>query len=201
MPNDAGETAPEIRGSAEAGVAYPGATVAGVLIETLSLGAADPQDIFNRVVRAPLEALYSGGFDRPITLLVDALDESVARTGGVSNVDLLGTLEHLPLKVRFIVTSRDDDEVLGQVRRPNAPVEERSLSSGRGLDDGRNAVRRYVIRTLAERPELAAKLSPTLPPDAFAAEVQKKERRQLPVRHVPASDACRSTRPRSRGDR
>ncbi len=40
-----------------------------------------PEDLFDRIVRAPLEALTRDQLTAPITILVDALDESLAYTG------------------------------------------------------------------------------------------------------------------------
>jgi hypothetical protein len=56
--------------------------------------------------------LYEGGFNEPIVLLVDALDEALTYTGNINIVQLLAKLTDLPSPVRFLVTARPDQRVL-----------------------------------------------------------------------------------------
>jgi hypothetical protein len=51
------------------------------------------------------------GFTKAITLLADALDESLSYEGDVTILDLLSRLDDLPAQVRFILTSRRDARV------------------------------------------------------------------------------------------
>jgi len=107
----AGERPANVQGAADANQVGSGAVVAGVYIENLKVAAPDARDVFNRLVRLPLQTVYERGYQQPITLLVDGLDESLRRQGDVSIVSLLGSLEYMPPPVHFILTTRDDDAV------------------------------------------------------------------------------------------
>src|SRR5262249_12730100 len=67
--------------------------VKGVVIEELSLAGLNPQSDFNAAVTSPLIAMYRAGFSAPITILVDALDESLAYKGDVGILQLLASTE------------------------------------------------------------------------------------------------------------
>jgi AAA ATPase domain len=85
--------------------------VAGVMIDHLVLDDR-PKDAFDRLVRAPLEALYSQGFREPVVILIDALDEALTWSSGVNIVTLLECADLLPPQVRWVLTSRTDQRVL-----------------------------------------------------------------------------------------
>lgn len=89
-----------------------GGNVTGVYIEKLDLGGLDDEPSFNRVVREPLKQLYKNGYDKPMLLLVDALDEAVTYTGSINIVQLLARLTDLPPQIRLLVTTRPDPRVL-----------------------------------------------------------------------------------------
>ena len=99
----------------------------GVVINRLDVSGVPPEDAFNRVVREPLEALFQNGFDQPVVILVDALDESLAYSGDVDIVFLLSRLDKLPAEVRFLLTSRQDEHV----EKAFLDAEELVLSSAR----------------------------------------------------------------------
>ena len=87
-------------------------TIQAIVIQNLNLaGVMTAQEAFNWVVLNPLHAIYQAGFDQPITILVDALDEALTHEGDRTIVDLLSSLEHLPPQVRFILTSRNVAQV------------------------------------------------------------------------------------------
>ncbi|WP_433971892.1 hypothetical protein [Tunturiibacter lichenicola] len=84
--------------------------VTGVVID-LNLTGLNPQASFNAVVAKPVAGLFQGGFDVPITILVDGLDEALAFKGDTTIIKLLASLDQLPAKVRFILTSRPESAV------------------------------------------------------------------------------------------
>ena len=77
----------------------------------LDVSGLNPQEAFNRAVMDPLQSIYDSGFNEPITILVDGLDESLTHKGDLTIVWLLSRLEKLPSQVRFILTSRSDPRV------------------------------------------------------------------------------------------
>ncbi|WP_406699466.1 AAA family ATPase [Singulisphaera sp. Ch08] len=89
-----------------------GSRMVGVLLENLNLDKLSGEDSFNRLFRVPLQTLYNEGYDQPLILLVDALDEALTYTGDVTLVELLGRLADLPEQVRLILTTRPDPRVL-----------------------------------------------------------------------------------------
>lgn len=106
----AGDKPVNLTGEANAQVADENAVVAGVIIKNLSLSGMSSQEAFNRFLVGPLQTIYQQGFSKPITILVDSLDESLQHSGSVTIAALLARVKSLP--VRFIVTSRDDDRLM-----------------------------------------------------------------------------------------
>jgi WD40 repeat protein len=94
-----------------------------VNIESLHVGNLPARVAFDRLVRRPLEALYGGGFDETIVILVDALDEALSYEGADNLVDLLSTASdadaELPSRVRLLLTSRPDARVLRRLGEPS----------------------------------------------------------------------------------
>ena len=88
-----------------------GSQVQNVVIEELRIGALSARSAFDRVVRSPLEALVASGFDQPVVLLVDSLDEALTFPGEENLVTLLEHTSDLPRQARFILTSRPDKRV------------------------------------------------------------------------------------------
>ena len=93
-----------------------GASVTGVTIERLDLGGLGDELSFDRALREPLMKLYERGYDEPIMLLVDALDEAATYTGTIDLVRLLARLSDLPWQVRVLATTRPDPRVLKYYR-------------------------------------------------------------------------------------
>jgi hypothetical protein len=125
----------------------PGGSVTGVYISRLDLGDLSDEFSFNQTLREPLKRLYEGGFNEPIVLLIDALDEALTYTGNINIVQLLAKLTDLPAAVRFLVTTRPDRRVLKHYSKvkpfdliDDAPSE---------YDD----VRTYGYERLADLPE------------------------------------------------
>jgi hypothetical protein len=133
-------------------------TVAGdnvgrmVGVETLVVDGS-AEDVFDRLVREPLEALTE-----PVVLLVDALDESLAYSGRVTIADLVAQSAHLPPSVRFVLTCRPLLDLVRMLRQPGA----RQCVLSPHEDPGRNLalhdVERYVAR-LAPTVDLDPELS------------------------------------------
>jgi tetratricopeptide (TPR) repeat protein len=147
-------------------------TVQGVVINNLHVsGLRSGQEAFNRVVLDPLHTLYSNGFDKPITILVDSLDEALTFEGEKTIVDLLSALQDLPEQVRFLLTSRPKIEAL-------EPLQERalvySLTTGEGLQHSQEDVNHYVWQALKQQPGLVAQLAPDLPQGSFVTTVSAK---------------------------
>jgi len=84
-------------------------TVSGVVIENLVLTGLNPQAAFNAAFADPL--INAPGDRRPVTIVVDALDEALAFKGDVNILTLLSSVRKLPANVRFILTSRPDARV------------------------------------------------------------------------------------------
>jgi WD40 repeat protein len=108
---DVGDKTISIAAQQNVGTVYDGAVVAAVVINQLVLSGLNAQEAFNRTVLDPLHSIYRGGFTKHITLLVDALDESLSHEGDVTILDLLSRLDDLPAQVRFIITSRHEARV------------------------------------------------------------------------------------------
>ena len=77
-----------------------------------SLNASSAQVVFTHSVINPLKKLYNQGFEKQLVILVDSLDEARQHTGQENIVDLLANLVGLPPKVRFVLTSREDNTSL-----------------------------------------------------------------------------------------
>jgi len=93
-----------------------GGSVTGVRIDRLDLGALSDEACFDNALREPLKELYADGFDRPVIIVVDGLDEAATYTGRIDAIRLLARLTDLPAKVRFLLTMRPDPRVLKYYR-------------------------------------------------------------------------------------
>lgn len=100
----------------QADTVQPGGSVTGVYIGRLDLGALSDEVSFDRTLREPLKKLYEGGYEEPMLLVVDALDEALTYTGPINIVRLLAKLADLPEQIRILVTTRDDPRVLRNFR-------------------------------------------------------------------------------------
>ncbi len=142
------------------GTVAPGAklTVTGNIINRIDLGDLGEELSFDRILLAPLKLLYKKGYDEPLLILVDALDEAMTYTGKISIVGLLAKITDLSERVRIIATTRPVPKVLAEFHRvkpfdliDNAPSAE---------DD----VKDYALTRLEAveepwRTEIAAKIS------------------------------------------
>lgn len=89
-----------------------GSSATGVHIERLDLGGLGEELSFEQALHRPLWKLCANGYNKPILLLVDALDEAATYTGTIDLVRLLKKLSDLPQNVRVLMTTRPDPRVL-----------------------------------------------------------------------------------------
>lgn len=120
--------------------------VVGIQIKKLSVIGILPEDVFNRVVRRPLQALFAAAPTTQVIILVDALDEALAYQGKRNIVSLLAQTGDLPAEVRFILTCRNGS---GIVERFNSKHLLDLSASEHSLDTD-NDIRRYVKQRMAE---------------------------------------------------
>jgi WD40 repeat protein len=147
-------TGPEIniKATQHVGTATNGAQVKNVVIESLHVGNTSPRVAFDRIVRKPLEALYSDGFEGSVLVLVDGLDEALTYTSEEHLValldDVLDQPGELPGRVRFVLASRPDPRILAALGETHLDLE---ADAPPDTDD----VRDYAHRRLAPIPEPA----------------------------------------------
>ncbi|MCZ7572053.1 MAG: hypothetical protein M5U01_26175 [Ardenticatenaceae bacterium] len=119
-----------------------GGRVTGVHINQLNLGGLSDEESFDRTLRDPLTKVYAGGYDQPMLLLIDALDEAATYTGPITIVRLLARLTDLPQPVRIVVTTRPDPRVRKHYR--GVPSIDLIKDAPPDVDD----VRRYAATRL-----------------------------------------------------
>jgi len=86
-------------------------TITGIEL-TLHLGSLTDEPAFDGLLREPLKALYGGGYDKPIVVIIDALDESLIYSGTPKLPQLLTRVGDIPSQLRILLTTRHDPEVL-----------------------------------------------------------------------------------------
>jgi WD40 repeat protein len=94
------------------GTIQPGGRATGVSIDLDGLG---DELGFDRALTGPLKKLYESGYDAPLLLLVDALDEAETYTGTKLPL-LLAGLDGLPGQVRLVATTRGDPRIVKYYR-------------------------------------------------------------------------------------
>jgi hypothetical protein len=148
-------------------------TIQGVVIQNLDLsGMMTAQEAFNWVFLNPLHAICQAGFDQPITILVDALDEALTHEGSCTIVALLSKLENLPPQIRFILTSRKEAQVENKLH----DTEELNLSAPKFNDLNQADIYAYIQTYFTQAATLAT-LLPDLEPhqrEASIAQIAKK---------------------------
>jgi len=86
--------------------------VTGIDIENLNIGQISPNVLFNKLVREPLNNIIQTNSDKKIVFLIDALDESITRFDSDSIKSLITNIQTLSSNVRFIITTRDNEEIV-----------------------------------------------------------------------------------------
>ena len=99
----------------EAHTMRSGSEMVGVILKITS----EEKTGFDRGLRKPLLTLYENGYNRPLLILIDALDEALVDSGAINLVTLLARLDDLPPQVRFLITTRPLENVLNLF--PTAP--------------------------------------------------------------------------------
>lgn len=131
----------------------------GVAIKSLDISGVSAEDVFDRTVREPLEAMFKESPDEHLVILVDALDEARVYSGKVGIISIIAQADYLPKGVRFILTSRHDAEVENEF-----PQAERLFLSATQFDQANNSdVCQYVKTRWSEDNRLsyqAANLRP-----------------------------------------
>jgi hypothetical protein len=97
-----------------------GGEVNGVVIQNLDLGQTGVREAFVLTILEPLWAVGSSGWQQPLVIVVDALDEAVLE-GSETIVDLLADAGTLPRQVRFILTTRPEESVLQHFEHHQIP--------------------------------------------------------------------------------
>ncbi len=172
---DIGEKSVNIQVEIEVETAEGNTTIQGVVIKNLSVAGLTGQEAFNRAVLDPLTTLYNQGFDRPITILVDSLDEALTHSGDATIVDLLSKLPS-QIKARWILTSRQEPRV------ENAFVLEAVdglfLSAPEFNQNNRQDIQSYIEKRLTQESSLAtqvAGLNPSQQTDQIAQITNKSD--------------------------
>ncbi len=132
----------------------------------------DAESAFSDLVHTPLQQLYAQGFDRDVFILVDALDEARQFTGKISIADLVTLAEGMPARVRFLLTSRPDQELLDRI-----PVEELRplyLSDPAVRDRARDDVRRHLALSIAGDNAIRGRLAGDVPETLFVSTLAEK---------------------------
>jgi len=150
-------------------------TVQNVVINNLDVsGVMTAQEGFNLLVLNPLQYIYQNGFNQPITILVDALDEALTHEGKPTIVDLLSKLENLPPQIRFILTSRKE----ARIENKFLDIEELYLSASDFNQLNQHDVREYIEKWFVQDEPLSvlvADLKPQQPKELIEQIAEKSE--------------------------
>ncbi|MBD1898905.1 NACHT domain-containing protein [Trichocoleus sp. DQ-A3] len=143
-----------------------------VVINNLTLAGLNSQEEFDQAIVEPLHTIYNNGFMKPITILIDSLDESLLHEGKTKIANLLARLKYLPLQVRFILTTRTEEEIINLFQKSSLEIV--SLTEGNGLIYSREDVKSHIVRMFDKMPRIAEKLNPELPKAFFINAISHK---------------------------
>ena len=144
--------------------------VIGNRIETLVINAPSSSLAFTHAATEPLKTLYASGFDLPVLILVDAMDEAVQHKGSETIVDLLANAGELPAQVRFVLTSRPEGPVLRHFEQRQVPHFLLDAGRSENLKD----IGKYIRRQLDISGPLQTRLEEQkMSHDAFIKRVTK----------------------------
>jgi hypothetical protein len=135
---DIGEKTTNINVDMSVGTAQ-NSTIQGVVIQNLTISGLTGQEAFTQVVVNPLRQIREEGFNYPVTILVDSLDEALTHDGESTIVGLLSTLSS-GVKIRLILTSRNE----ARVKEKLVAYEELFLSAEENLDKNQQDIRVYI---------------------------------------------------------
>jgi len=132
-----------------------GGQITGVVINRLDVSGVLPEDVFDCIVREPLEAVFHQRFDHQLIILVDGLDQALEYGGNVNIVSLLAQTNNLPTGVRFLLTSRQDSRVENDFLNADGL----SLSAIEFNERNREDIRGYVKGRLRNDQGLTARVA------------------------------------------
>lgn len=124
------------------------AQIAGIDIGhvQINITGGDARPLFDQMVRRPLQELCEQSPTQSIVILVDSLDEALTFNPDTNIAQLLNLVQDFPKQVRFLLTSRSNNErVFDLVGQPTLDL---STDTPPGLDE----VKAYAIARLAEAP-------------------------------------------------
>ena len=149
-----------------------GGQMVGVAIDKLVLNAPSAEDAFTRVVREPLEVLLGQEPDQQVIVMVDGLDEALTYSGDLNIVSLLAQVEYLPPGARFILTSRQVEQIERAFRKATRCF----LSSERFKAQNQEDIEHFVEGHLLYDAQLAIKVNilPREQVENLRAEIIKK---------------------------
>ena len=151
---------------------------------------ASPEDLFDRIVRTPLEVLVRDQLTAPVTILVDALDESLAYTGSLTIAELVVQAGGLPETVRFVVTSRPRSELIRSLQRRSPrhyTLSPRKAEAGSSSDTYARVLRDVQdhVERVVRDPAVSGRLATGVAPTQFVAAIRdKSEGNFLYVRYL-----------------
>jgi WD40 repeat protein len=138
----------EIHISGRAEVEVAEGEVSGIRIGSLDVAGLAAGEVFDRLLRRPLEALCTNDFEGQVLILVDALDEALGYQGHPNLVEALRAAtdasEELPAQVRLLFTSRPD-------RRATERMGELAMDLLADAPPDEHDVRDYAERRLATK--------------------------------------------------
>jgi WD40 repeat protein len=117
----------------------------GINIGNLEIQTTSAAVAFSQAVVEPLKGLYAGGYDRPLLIVVDGLDEAAQQTSQETIVDLLANAGGLPEQVRWLLTTRPEKNILRQFQHLQIPP---WLLDASGKENQADA-RRFIEEKLA----------------------------------------------------
>jgi hypothetical protein len=133
-------------------IAQPGSIVQGANIENLLM--ANRERVFDEYLTYPLQKLYSTEYNRPLLLLVDALDEAQINDGDKDLPSLLARVSDWPKQVRILATARPDIRLL---RKYPLPPDTVIIDLFRNAPQEVNDIKDYVDGRLKRMPYLSEK--------------------------------------------
>lgn len=127
-----------------------------------TLQTASAYTAFTLEVRQPLMQIYDDGFDQDIFILVDALDEAAKSDATDTILDLVLLTKEFPPRVRFIVTTRPESDILRRLKLLDPERRHLSLGDPSSREESRRDILRYVTAAVARQPQLRARIAPEL---------------------------------------
>lgn len=133
-----------VQGDVDAKAKVTGVEIGHVQI---NITGGDARPLFDQMVRRPLSELCDANPNESIVILVDSLDEALTFHSETNIAQLLRLVQDFPKQVRFLLTSRSNNErVFDLVGQPTLDL---ITDAPPGLDE----VKTYAAARLADAPE------------------------------------------------